>query len=440
MKKILVIDGDPVFRGTLTRLLRDRGWNVLEAEDGEKGIKLALEHLPAAVVCDLRMPGCNGFQVIRFIQGHRGGLAATKIIVTTAGTYASDRQSALEAGANAFLVKPIIASELFKVVDGFEQAGQAGPGAGAQIEIQSRQKTMVKFWGVRGSLPTPGPGTVHYGGNTSCVEVRADGQIIILDAGTGIRSLGTQLTSEFKDKSLELTLLLTHTHWDHIQGFPFFAPAYDPKNVVRVLSYEGARRGLEGTLSIQMESPYFPISMQQMPGNITIQELKGLSFKIGNVKVEAIFANHPGVCVGYRLFTSQGSIAHLPDNELSQRLKTQGSGAPAGSASESLISAQHPDHKLIEFIKAADVAIMDSQYDDVEYATHVGWGHSCAYDTVALASEAKVKNFFLFHHDPGHDDQKISQMLSKAREVATRLGGQTKVEAAQEGFEIELTP
>jgi phosphoribosyl 1,2-cyclic phosphodiesterase len=438
MKKILVIDDDPVFRSTVNRLLSGRGWQVLEAEDGEKGLQLLMEHLPPAVVCDLRMPRCNGYQVIKFIQEHRDALPSTKIIVTTASTYGADRQSALEAGANAVLVKPIMASDLFKLLDGFVQGALTAQAAGANTETQTRQKTKVRFWGVRGSLPTPGPGTVHYGGNTSCIEVRAGDQIIILDAGTGIRSLGGQLTSEFKDKSLELTLLLTHTHWDHIQGFPFFAPAYDPKNVVRVYSYEGARRGLEATLSIQMESPYFPISLQQMPGNITIQELKGLSFKIGNVKVESMFVNHPGVCVGYRLFTPQGSIAYLPDNELFQRLKSLNAGASAGSTPETQKFAQHQDQKLIEFIKGADVAIMDSQYDEVEYVRYVGWGHSCAYDTVALAAEAKVKNFFLFHHDPSHDDNKISEMLSKAREIAERMGGQTKVEAAREGFEIEI--
>ncbi|MBM3838184.1 MAG: response regulator [Verrucomicrobia bacterium] len=438
MKKILLIDDDPVFRSTLTRLLSGRGWSVIEAEDGEKGLKLAAEQLPAVVVCDLRMPGCNGFQVIRFIQGHRGGLASTKIIVTTANSYASDRQNALEAGASAVLVKPIIASELFKILDGMAQNEQTESSPEAQPSASSAQKTKIKFWGVRGSLPTPGPSTVHYGGNTSCIEVRADGQIIILDAGTGIRPLGMQLASEFKDKSLELTLLMTHTHWDHIQGFPFFAPAYDPKNVVRVLSYEGARRGLEATLSIQMESPYFPISMQQMPGNITIQELKGLSFKIGNVKVEAAFANHPGVCVGYRLFTSHGSLTYLPDNELFGRLKSQSAGTPVDSVADAQKFARNQDRKLLEFIKASDVTIMDSQYDDVEYARHVGWGHSCAYDSVALAVEAGVKNFFLFHHDPSHSDEKISEMLAKSREVAARLGGQTKVEAAREGFEIEL--
>src|SRR3981081_1743639 len=122
----------------------------------------------------------------------------------------------------------------------------------------SKSPARLKFWGVRGSIPVPGPTTVRYGGNTSCVEVRADGEIIILDAGSGIRPLGEALAAEFRGHSIEITILITHTHWDHIQGFPFFLPAYDARNRVHILGYEGARAGLAATLAGQMESPYFP--------------------------------------------------------------------------------------------------------------------------------------------------------------------------------------
>ena len=272
---------------------------------------------------------------------------------------------------------------------------------------------------MRGSIPTPGPTTVKYGGNTSCVEVRADGQIIVLDAGTGLRLLGLELVAEFDTQPLELTLLLTHTHWDHIQGLPFFLPVYKPQNHLRILGYEGARHGLQVVLAGQMESPFFPIGLREVPANVRIEELKTMSFNIGPVRVKASFASHPGKCVGYRLFTSDGSIAFFPDNEL-----------PRQDASG--------HRKMIDFLRGTDVLIMDAQFDTREYQQHTGWGHGCLDDVVALALQAEVKRLFLFHHDPNHDDARISQMLVHARKLVAARKGKLKVEAAQEGATVKL--
>jgi len=304
-----------------------------------------------------------------------------------------------------------------------DPASPASPGV--------KQECRVKFWGVRGSIPTPGPGTVYYGGNTSCIEVRADGEIIIMDAGTGIRPLGLALVEEFKEQPLNLTLLISHTHWDHIQGFPFFLPAYNAANKLRILGYEGARAGLATTFAGQMESPYFPIAMQEMPGHIVIEELKELKFSLGAVRVEACFLNHPGICVGYRLFTSQGSIAYLPDNE------PYGHHPPSeedGSwAKEPLL-----ERELIEFIQNVDVLILDSQYDEGEYEKHLNWGHGCVRDSVMLAQKAGVKKLYLFHHDPNHDDAFVASLLEKAREMIGGIGSSMRIEAAREGEEIIL--
>jgi len=279
--------------------------------------------------------------------------------------------------------------------------------------------TRLKFWGVRGSIPTPGPTTVHYGGNTSCVEVRADGQIIVLDAGTGLRLLGQQLVAEFDAQPLDLTLLLTHTHWDHIQGLPFFLPVYEPQNQLRILGFEGARHGLEVVLAGQMESPFFPIGLREVPANVRIEELKQMRFRIGPVRVQAYSTYHPGKCFGYRLFTSDGSLAFFPDNELHQ---------PDGSE----------NRKLIDFLHGTDVLIMDTQFDTEEYQQHTGWGHGCLDDVVALALRAEVMKLFMFHHDPNHDDAKISQMLAHARRLVTARKGKLQIEAAREGVTVEL--
>ena len=267
---------------------------------------------------------------------------------------------------------------------------------------------------------------MRYGGNTSCIEVRADGQIIILDAGTGIRPLGLELAREFDGAPIDLTLLITHTHWDHIQGFPFFRPAYEPKNTIRVLGFEGALLGLGSTLAGQMESPYFPIALQQMPGNVVIEELQSFDFRIGPVHARATTVNHPGIAVGYRLETSGGAVAYLPDNELFHEEQ----------AGDSRTHVDLQNRKLIDFIHGADVLIIDSQYDSEEYKNHIGWGHGCVDDVVRLALLGKVKRLYLFHHDPAHNDAQIDAMLAHARELAA--GSALEVFAAMEGEVVTL--
>jgi ribonuclease BN (tRNA processing enzyme) len=179
-----------------------------------------------------------------------------------------------------------------------------------------------------------------------------------------------------------------------------------------------------------MESPYFPIALKQMPGNIVIEELREMQCSIGRVRVEACFSNHPGVCVGYRLFTSGGSIVYLPDNEWSQDATATAKGIVPSTLEKS----------LVEFIKDADVLIIDSQYDRQEYQAHVGWGHGCVDDVVQLALRARVKQLFLFHHDPAHDDRFVSSMLMHARELAKAAGSNLRIEASREGEGVILEP
>src|SRR5688572_27636410 len=413
MKSVLLIDDDETFRQMLTEILKHHDWEVYQAADGESGLNIALQKRPDVVVCDLLMPRCNGFQFCRAIKSQRAFLPNVRVVVSSGSNYASDRMNALESGADEYITKPITADDLFAVLERVTQRrGNEGHETGPTAEAWKGAR--LKFWGVRGSIPTPGPHTVHYGGNTSCVELRADGELIILDAGSGIRPLGVQLRNEFRGKPINLSLLISHTHWDHIQGFPFFVPAYNPKNQVRILAFEGARKGLEATLASQMESPYFPISMQQMPGNLYVQELKDMTFEVGQVRIKASFMNHPGICVGFRIETSGGSIAYLPDNELFRRLRS--SGGDTGEHNTAF--AERQDAKLIEFIRDVDIAIMDSQYDATEYPDHVGWGHSCVDDTVDVSMKAGVKHLFLFHHDPDHDDAHVSRMLAGARQQA----------------------
>jgi len=453
MKTALLIDEDRMVRESLARWLRQAGLAVIEAADGETGRELALTHKPDLILCDQLAPRCNGFQLCRFLRAQPGPHSRARFVLTGSSAYGADRQGAVEAGADEHLVKPISEQDLARLLGIFRGEGNTtlaalprsarkGPGPSAPSGGGSIPPgpARVRFWGVRGSLPTPGPSTVHYGGNTSCVEVRADGELIILDAGTGLRGLGLSLAAEFKGAPLAMTLLISHTHWDHIQGLPFFDAAYNPANQLRILGYEGAQAGLHAVLSSQMESPYFPVGFQQMPGRITIEELKDDAFCIGPVEVKTIFLNHPGVCVGYRLNTSGGAVAYLPDNEPYQRYKFHTGQPEIAGSTEFLRYAQRMDERLADFVRGAEVLILDSQYDLEEYQSRVGWGHGCVDDAVALALQADVKRLYLFHHDPSHNDEKITRMAEWGRAFVAALHESLQVDAAREGLEVALPP
>jgi phosphoribosyl 1,2-cyclic phosphodiesterase/ActR/RegA family two-component response regulator len=437
MKTVLVIAGDQAFRSRLTPGLNDHGWAVLDAGDREDALAKMLQNQPELIVCDLHPPwpdiarSCRGLASPNEKSSHRA------LLVAAGDGPMAERIAALESGFDEYISKQVDAQSLEKLLARFSANGQGS--AKSNGAPSGGSDTLVKFWGVRGSIAAPGPETVHYGGNTSCVEVRSGSDIIILDAGTGMRKLGLALAAEFKDRPIRLNVLLTHSHWDHIQGFPFFPPAYNLNNEVTICGFEGARQGLQSTLSTQMENPYFPISMEQMPGAITIRELKELSFKVGGIDVQAHFLNHPGICAGYRLFTPGGSISYLPDVELFQQLrirsKTGGDAAPR----HELETVPEEDRNVLEFIRDSDVLIIDSQYDAGEYEKHIGWGHSCFEDAVTLAMQGGVRRLFLFHHDPDHTDDQISRMVARAREMTQRHHSPLIVEAAREGCEVVLS-
>ncbi|MGD0411302.1 MAG: MBL fold metallo-hydrolase [Verrucomicrobiota bacterium] len=432
MKTGLVISEDVEFRRAVASWLKERHWTVLEARDREAGLKLSQKHPPQLVLCDLLRPRDHGFQFCREMLQLQDP-ANPCLMIATGDSGAPDHFQSLEAGADEYLAQPLDFEKLSAIL-----ARRSGPPPAAAASGPAPGGTRLKFWGVRGSIPAPGAETAYYGGNTSCVELRVGNDIIILDSGTGIRPLGRALVAEFKDRPIHLNLLITHTHWDHIQGFPFFMPAYDPRNRITVVGFEGARQGLQSTLSSQMESPYFPITMHQMPGHVLIEEFQGLDFQAGAVPVRAQFLNHPGACTGYRLATPGGDISYLPDVELCQRLRANPDAAQSRLDTETPQIAGEHDRKIIEFIRDSEVLILDAQFTAGEYQEHVGWGHSCAEDTVAFALRAKVKRLFLFHHDPEHSDEQISRMVARGRQIAARHNSPLRVEAAREGLELVL--
>jgi phosphoribosyl 1,2-cyclic phosphodiesterase len=277
----------------------------------------------------------------------------------------------------------------------------------------------IKIWGCRGSLPTPGPRTVRYGGNTTCVELRLDdGTVIVLDAGSGLRNLGRALRQ--RDEVREVYLYLTHTHWDHLMGFPFFEPGYSPDFVVRIRGGSSAKGVLKGSLENQMRAPHFPIPFEALRARFDFHVGDPRSRAIGSCEVEPIALNHPGGGYGFK-FTERGkSFVFLPDNELSF-------GHVEGMDRE----------RYVEFCRGAELLLHDAQYTDQEYLERRGWGHTTVTDSVWMALDAGVKRLGLFHHDPDHPDDEVDGLLAGAQRQAARDGG-LECFAAAEGMEIVI--
>jgi phosphoribosyl 1,2-cyclic phosphodiesterase len=284
----------------------------------------------------------------------------------------------------------------------------------------------------------PGQRTVRYGGNTACVEIRADDELIILDAGSGIRELGLALQKEFGANPMKVSLLITHPHWDHIQGFPFFIPFYNDKNQIHIFGYDKVDSGLREILIGQMATPFFPIALYDLPGKLQFESLDQMDFNIGKVRIVARRVNHPGVCLGYRVFTSKGSICYLPDHEPYESLALHSAESDAISAEEMKQRTLSERAALMVFLRDADVLIIDSQYTDEEYRSHVGWGHGSIGTAISQARDANVRKLVLFHHDPRHDDEMIDRMVESARALAADSGDRLSIEAAREGAEITL--
>lgn len=291
------------------------------------------------------------------------------------------------------------------------------------LEATAVASVRVRFWGVRGSIPSPGPETVRYGGNTSCVTVETlNSDLFILDAGSGIRALGQTLVRQQR-LPVAAYLLLTHTHWDHIQGFPFFVPAFIPGNRLSIFGGAGTDDSLAEALAGQMLHRYFPISIDRLPAELRFRHVDPGCHEIGRAVVTVGELHHTGPTVGYRLELDGSVVAYLTDAE------------PRGGLQDLT-----PDPVAVRLAEDADVLIHDAQYTDAEYPAKVGWGHSPLGYVVDLALAARAKHLYLFHHDPARTDDQLDALADEARDRAHGAGASLRVDAAAEGVDLLLGP
>jgi len=294
----------------------------------------------------------------------------------------------------------------------------------------------LRFWGTRGSIATPGPETNHFGGNTSCVQVTtASGDLLIFDCGTGAHRLAAALMGQGR-KSIEANILLGHTHWDHIQGFPFFSPAFVKGNSVAIYGPEGSRGSLQHVLAGQMEFTYFPVDLNQLPAAITYHDLTEGVYNIGGARVATQFLNHPAMTIGYRVEADGVAIVYLVDHEPFSDQLWRADAEPGRI--ESIL--HDGDRRHARFMADADLVIHDAQYTPAEYGPKKTWGHSTYDYVVRIAAAAGVKRVALTHHDPGHDDAFIEDIERSARALALQIGAGLDVFCAYESCEIEVEP
>ncbi|MBA3659132.1 MAG: MBL fold metallo-hydrolase [Gemmatimonadales bacterium] len=285
----------------------------------------------------------------------------------------------------------------------------------------------LTFWGTRGSIPTPGPATARYGGNTPCIAISGtNGGLVVLDAGTGLRPLGHELMLRRNGRPLTAEILLSHTHWDHIQGLPFFKPLSAPGNRVRI--YGAAQEGvaLAEILGRQMDPMVFPVPLDAVAADLSVNEVSEGGFELEHFHVRTIRLRHPGQTLGYRLQPLDGGreIGYITDNEL----------GPGGAYEV----GENWRARLVDFLQGCDTVIHDAMYAEGMIRARAGWGHSTPGEAVRLTAEAGCSRLVLFHHEPEHDDDAMDDLLCETRVLARTIAPGLEVDAAMEGSQIRL--
>jgi len=407
--KILIIDDDPMIIKLLESILKMSEYQIRSISDSTCAMDEIISFMPDIILLDLMMPVINGFDITRQVKEDET-LKKIKIIIISAKQFEFDQNRTIELGADYYITKPFSSDTISSLSN--------------TIDTVLADSMKITFWGTRETIPTPELDMLKYGGHTSCVSVELTKErIFVFDAGTGITKLGEYLIKQ--KRRHKLNLFITHPHWDHIHGFPFFKVLYTPGNEMAVHGSSHGGISLRDVMSGQMKSIHFPVTLKEFASLVYFEEISEGEYNIEGITVNAINLNHPGITLGYRLINSNDkSMAYITDNEL--------------VPNDFLRRDTYNRDKLVKFLKNTDVLIHDSSYFDSEYLSRTGWGHSPVTEVLKLAEESEVKTLCLFHHDSDHDDSKVAEMEEFGRNYFNERGIDIECVAAIEGESICL--
>jgi len=429
--RILIAEDAESVATLLGEQLSSAGYQVEFAADGAQCLERVGAFNPALIILDLLMPKLHGIEVLRRLKADPA-TQSVGVIICTAKKYKPDLDQAFELGAFDILLKPFAKEDLLQAVGRFFSGASGGEVVRAATSTDEAYLPEIgpghcffRLWGTRGSLPVSGQSYVRHGGNTSCVEIGSGDSCLIVDAGTGIRELGLKLAREGPRR---LHILISHTHWDHIQGFPFFAPAYIPGFELVFHGASSFKKDLQSVFSGQLDRDYFPVQFEDMRAKIEFQVLEDPMLTIDGIQVAWEYTHHPSATVGFKFALGGKTLAYVSDNEFLYGYLD----APHGITLDNDILTPH--RRLVDFLSGVDTLLAEAQYSNEEYQHKIGWGHSSLSNACLLARLAHVRRWIVTHHDPIHSDDFLDHKLNVTKEVMRSLGHPIEVLHAYDGL------